>query len=145
MTPLIRRGAIQKPATQQLITTAWRVIPHVKSRGRGPSTRKGPSSWLPSEPPPPRPPASPARSLNLYVKARIERVDAPTEKGPHFRIYSGAVELGAALQKTAKDTERDYLAAKVDDPSFPNPIYATLAEVDGQEGLQLIWSRSNRD
>jgi uncharacterized protein (DUF736 family) len=85
------------------------------------------------------------KTLNLNVKARIERVDAPSEKGPHFRIYSGAVELGAAWQKTAKDTERDYLSVKVDDPSFPNPIYATLVEVDGQEGLQLIWSRSNRD
>lgn len=54
-------------------------------------------------------------------------------------------ELGAAWQKTAKETERDYLSVKLDDPSFPAPIYATLIEVDGQEGLQLIWSRPNRD
>lgn len=54
-------------------------------------------------------------------------------------------ELGAAWQKTARDTERDYLSVKLDDPSFPAPIYATLIEVDGQEGLQLIWSRPNRD
>jgi uncharacterized protein (DUF736 family) len=85
------------------------------------------------------------KTLNLNVKARIERVDNPCDKGPHFRIYSGAVELGAAWQKTAKETERDYLAVKLDDPSFPAPIYATLIEVDGQEGLQLIWSRPNRD
>ena len=25
------------------------------------------------------------------------------------------------------------------------PIYATLAEVEGEDGLQLIWSRPNRD
>ncbi|MER9058337.1 DUF736 domain-containing protein, partial [Mesorhizobium sp. M0910] len=25
------------------------------------------------------------------------------------------------------------------------PIYATLIEVEGEEGLQLIWSRPNRD
>ena len=55
------------------------------------------------------------------------------------------VELGAAWQKTAKDTERDYLSVKLDDPSFPAPIYATLIEVEGQEGLQLIWSRPSRD
>jgi uncharacterized protein (DUF736 family) len=53
--------------------------------------------------------------------------------------------LGAAWQKTAKDTERDYLSVKLDDPSFPAPIYATLIEVEGAEGLQLIWSRPNRD
>jgi hypothetical protein len=40
MTPLIRRGAIQKPATQQLITTAWRVIPHVKSRWARPEYKE---------------------------------------------------------------------------------------------------------
>ncbi|UGY30238.1 DUF736 family protein (plasmid) [Bradyrhizobium septentrionale] len=55
------------------------------------------------------------------------------------------VELGAAWQKTAKDTERDYLSVKLDDPSFLAPIYATLIEVEGQDGLQLIWSRPNRD
>ncbi|UPK40316.1 DUF736 domain-containing protein [Bradyrhizobium sp. 186] len=27
--------------------------------------------------------------------------------------------MGAAWQKTAKDTERDYLSVKLDDPSFP--------------------------
>ena len=85
------------------------------------------------------------KTLNLHVKARIERVENPSDKGPQFRIYSGAVDLGAAWQKTAKDSERDYLSVKLDDPSFPAPIYATLIEVEGQEGLQLIWSRPNRD
>jgi uncharacterized protein (DUF736 family) len=41
--------------------------------------------------------------------------------------------------------ERDYLSIKLDDPSFPAPIYATLIGVEGQEGLQLIWSRPSRD
>jgi uncharacterized protein (DUF736 family) len=60
---------------------------------------------------------------------------------------TGPVELGAGWEKQAKDTERDYISVKLDDPSFPSPIYATLIEVEGQEGLQLIWSRStgNRD
>ncbi|MET4366431.1 uncharacterized protein (DUF736 family), partial [Bradyrhizobium sp. LB8.2] len=69
----------------------------------------------------------------------------PIDKGPHFRIFAGNVELGAAWQKTARDTERDYLSVKLDDPSFPAPIYAPLIEVEGQEGLQLIWSRPSRD
>jgi uncharacterized protein (DUF736 family) len=81
------------------------------------------------------------KTLNLNVKARIERVENPSDKGPQFRVFSGNVELGAAWQKTAKDTERDYLSVKLDDPSFPAPIYATLVEVEGSEGLQLIWSR----
>ena len=55
------------------------------------------------------------------------------------------VELGAAWQKHSEQTDRDYLSVKLDDPSFPAPIYATLVEVEGEEGLQLIWSRPNRD
>ena len=83
------------------------------------------------------------KTLALNVKARFERVENPGENGPHFRIYSNSVELGAAWQKQAKQTDRDYLSVKLDDPSFPAPIYATLVEVEGEEGMQLIWSRPN--
>ncbi|NJL50362.1 MAG: DUF736 domain-containing protein [Bacteroidales bacterium] len=85
------------------------------------------------------------RTLTLNVKARFQRVETPSDKGPHFRIYSGAAELGAAWQKVSEQTGRDYLSVKLDDPSFPAPIYATLAEVEGEAGFQLIWSRPNRD
>ncbi|MDQ0563035.1 uncharacterized protein (DUF736 family) [Rhizobium mesoamericanum] len=82
------------------------------------------------------------RTLALNVKARIVRIENPC---PHFRIYSGNVELGAAWQKRSAETDRDYLSIKLDDPSFPAPIYATLTEVEGEDGYQLIWSRPNRD
>lgn len=85
------------------------------------------------------------KTLNLNVKARFERIETPSEKGPDFRIYSGPVELGAAWQKHSEQSDRDYLSVKLDDPSFPAPIYATLVEVEGVEGLQLIWSRPDRD
>lgn len=84
------------------------------------------------------------RTLALNVKARISRVENPTEKGPQFRVFAGTVEFGAAWQKTS-DQGRDFLSVKLDDPSFPAPIYATLAEVEGFEGFQLIWSRPSRD
>jgi hypothetical protein len=69
---------------------------------------------------------------------------APSDKGPDYRILAGATEFGAAWKKTSNEG-RDYLSVKLDDPSFPTPIYATLIEVEGEEGLSLIWSRSNRD
>jgi uncharacterized protein (DUF736 family) len=84
------------------------------------------------------------RTLALNVKARIARVENPSEKGPQFRVYAGPVELGAAWQKTSEQG-RDYLSVKLDDPSFPAPIYATLTEVEGEDDLQLIWSRPSRD
>lgn len=85
------------------------------------------------------------RTLALNVKARIARTENASDKGPHFRIYAGKVELGAAWQKRSSESDRDYLSVKLDDPSFPAPIYATLTEVEGENGYQLIWSRPNRD
>ena len=80
------------------------------------------------------------RTLALNVKARISRVENPSDKGPHFRIFAAAgVELGAAWQKVSNEG-RDYLSVKLDDPSFAAPIYASL--VDADEGYSLIWSRS---
>lgn len=84
------------------------------------------------------------RTLAMNIKARIDRVESPSEKGPQYRIYSGAVEFGAAWKKTS-DQGRDYLSIKLDDPSFAAPIYATLADADGEDDLKLIWSRPNRD
>lgn len=84
------------------------------------------------------------RTLALNVKARISRVKNLSDKGPQFRVYAGSVELGAAWQRTSEQG-RDYLSVKLDDPSFPAPIYAMLAEVEGEECLQLIWSRLNYD
>ena len=84
------------------------------------------------------------RTLALNVKARIARVENPSDKGPQFRVYAGSVELGAAWQKTSEQG-RDYLSVKLDDPSFPAPIYASLVKVEGEEGFTLIWSRRNGD
>ena len=78
------------------------------------------------------------RTLALNVKARIARIENPSDKGPHYRIYAGNVELGAAWQKTSEQG-RDYLSVKLDDPSFSAPIYASLVESD--EDMALIWSR----
>ena len=85
------------------------------------------------------------RTLTLSVKARIARIENPSDTGPQFRIFAGTVELGAAWQKRANASERDYLSVKLDDPSFPAPIYATLTEVEGEDAYQLIWSRPNRN
>lgn len=32
----------------------------------------------------------------LALNAKLVRVENPTDKGPHFRIFAGNVELGAA-------------------------------------------------
>ena len=80
------------------------------------------------------------KTLTLNVKqARLVAVTDAGEKGPDFRIFSGQTEFGAAWKKTSQ-ADRDYLSVKLDDPSFPVPIFASL--VDADEGYSLIWSRS---
>ena len=50
------------------------------------------------------------------------------------------MEFGAGWTKAARETGAEYLSLKLDDPSFPAPIYATLPQGDDGEH-KLIWSR----
>ena len=79
------------------------------------------------------------KTLTLNVKTAQLRANEKTDdKAPDFRIFSGQTEFGAAWKKTSQQN-REYLSVKLDDPSFPAPIYASLVEVEG--GHSLIWSR----
>jgi uncharacterized protein (DUF736 family) len=80
------------------------------------------------------------KTLTLNVKQAQFRANEKTdEKAPDFRIFAGQTEFGAAWKRTSREN-RDYLSVKLDDPSFPAPLYASL--VDAEEGYSLIWSRS---
>jgi len=80
------------------------------------------------------------KTLSLNVKqAQFRANEKVDDKAPDFRIFSGQTEFGAAWKKTSREN-RDYLSVKLDDPSFPAPIYASL--VDAEDGYSLIWSRS---
>jgi len=81
------------------------------------------------------------KTLSLNVKqAQLRPVDKESDNAPDYRIFTGGTEFGAAWKKTSRETNRDYLSVKLDDPSFPAPIYANL--VDAEEGYALVWSRS---
>jgi uncharacterized protein (DUF736 family) len=80
------------------------------------------------------------KTLTLNVKtAQFRPADKDNDKAPDFRIFADQTEFGAAWKKTSREN-RDYLSVKLDDPSFPAPIYASL--VDADDGYALIWSRS---
>lgn len=80
------------------------------------------------------------KTLTLNVKAaQLRPNEKSDERAPDFRIFAGSTEFGAAWKRTSREN-RDYLSVKLDDPSFPVPIYASL--VDAEEGYSLIWSRS---
>lgn len=80
------------------------------------------------------------RTLTLRVKATIRPVDRDNDKSPDYRVSAGGVEFGAGWSKAARETGAEYLGLKLDDPSFPAPIYANLTQGDNGEH-KLIWSR----
>ena len=84
------------------------------------------------------------KTLTLNTKATLRPVEKEGEKSPDFRIQSGNMDIGAAWKKTSREG-RDYISVKLDDPSFPAPIYASLVEAEDGSGHNLIWSRRNGD
>nr|WP_314438878.1 DUF736 domain-containing protein [uncultured Brevundimonas sp.] len=84
--------------------------------------------------------------VTLSVQAKGVRIiphDSRTnDNAPSHRVLVNRAEIGAAWSKTSNEG-RDYLAVKLDDPSFNAPIYANLFDDEGGETFSLIWSRPN--
>jgi len=79
------------------------------------------------------------KTLALNVRSATLRPNEKSDdKAPDYRIFAGQTEFGAAWKKMSREN-REYLSVKLDDPSFPSPIYASLVEIEG--GHSLIWSR----
>lgn len=80
------------------------------------------------------------RTLTLRVKATIKPVEREHEKAPDYRVSAGAVEFGAGWTRETRGSGAEYVSLKLDDPSFPAPIYATLTPTEDGDH-KLIWSR----
>jgi uncharacterized protein (DUF736 family) len=83
------------------------------------------------------------KTVTLSVKAKITPAEKENDKAPDFRIFAGQSEFGAAWKRTS-NAGREYLSVKLDDPSFPAPVFASLVETEN-DGLVLIWSRRSAD
>jgi len=86
------------------------------------------------------------KTLTLNVKVRIVPVAGKKDKGPDFRLLGpNDIELGAGWTKAAKESGRTYHAFRIDDPSFPQPVFANLIDAGTEPGKPathaLIWSR----
>lgn len=85
--------------------------------------------------------------VTLSVQTKNVRIvpeaEQSHENAPSHRVFVGRAEIGAAWSKTSREG-RDYLAVKLDDPSFIAPIYANLIEDEGGSSRSLIWSRPSK-
>ena len=82
------------------------------------------------------------RTLTLNVKVKIVPNNKESENAPDYRIVAGNFEIGAAWKKVSK-SDRPYLSATLDDPSFPATIYARLVEGD-DDTYNLVWTRARK-
>lgn len=83
------------------------------------------------------------KTLTLNCDVEVRPVEKDNDKAPDFRIYTAedGIEVGAGWSKVSRE-RRDYVSIKLNDPSFPAPIYASLVEVPDMPGdHHLIWSR----
>ena len=80
------------------------------------------------------------RTVTLNIKVRFVPAEpSQNEKAPDLRVLAGNnVEIGAAWKRTSKENTV-YHSVKLDDPSFPAPIYANLFK--GETDYTLVWSR----
>lgn len=83
------------------------------------------------------------RTLTVNAKATLVPNDKRSENAPDYRLLANSVEIGAAWQKTAKESDRPYLSISLDDPSFNGPIYPRLVEADAG-AYNLVWQRPDR-
>lgn len=80
------------------------------------------------------------RTLTLDIEAEFRPGRKDHDKAPDFRIHAPCGEFGAAWQRVSA-AEREYLSCKIDDPTFPAPVYASLVLSDDGETYVLIWTR----
>lgn len=80
-----------------------------------------------------------ARNVRLVPETR-----ASSENAPSHRVYVGRAEIGAAWEKVSQTDGRPYLSLKLDDPSFSQPIYASLFDDEDGETHSLVWTRPQR-
>ncbi|NBB24811.1 DUF736 family protein [Porphyrobacter sp. SLTP] len=87
------------------------------------------------------------RTLSLSIEISLVPADpSDSENAPDFRVVAGededAREIGAGW-KHVGEKAGDYVSVQIDDPSFLQPLRASLFKGD-DNGHVLVWSRPSR-
>ncbi len=84
----------------------------------------------------------------LAIRANIRIVpvrDKRSDTAPDYRVQTAeGVDIGVGWTRIGRESQRSYVSLKLDDPTFPNPIYANLGRAAGQdddEVFSVIWDR----
>jgi uncharacterized protein (DUF736 family) len=86
------------------------------------------------------------KTLTLSSKLQfVPETNKSKDSAPDYRVFLGSIEVGAAWQRTARDSGREYWSVRLDDPAFATPLYASLVEAEDGKMLNLLWSRRTGD
>ncbi|NBC20188.1 MAG: DUF736 family protein, partial [Alphaproteobacteria bacterium] len=82
------------------------------------------------------------RTMTINVKAQlVPNAEKASGGAPDYRLYAGGAELGAGWNQESRDGTTAYVALKLDDPSFSEPVRAAFfANVDDGTGV-MVWKR----
>lgn len=78
------------------------------------------------------------RTLTLSGDVTLTPVGSDKENAPDYRITAHGAEIGVAWYRLSQ-AGNEYIACKIDDPSFAAPVYANLFERG--ETYSLVWNR----
>ena len=82
------------------------------------------------------------RTLTINVKAQLVPNSSKTsDDAPHFRLYAGGAELGAAWREESRNGETPYLSVRLDDPGFAAPMRAAFFENEEDKTGVMVWAR----
>ena len=81
-------------------------------------------------------------TLTINVKVKLTPIEAKSESAPDFRVTAGKNEIGAGWTKEAR-AGGEYVSLKIDDPSFPAPVFASLV-ASNEGGFNLLWDRPKK-
>jgi len=80
-------------------------------------------------------------TLSIRAPLNFEALPKAGEKSPDYRVTTGRTDIGAAWKETSQEG-KPYLSVRLDDPSFPAPVFCRLFET--KDGHRLMWSRDTK-
>lgn len=74
-------------------------------------------------------------------KIKIVSAEKSSDNSPDYRVFHDKTEIGGGWEKTSKTTGTTYVSLRLDDPSFPAPVFANLITSEDSDEHKLLWTR----
>lgn len=80
--------------------------------------------------------------IEALLVGRLRVTFVPNGKGADYSILTETgCEVGAAWNKTAKESGKTYISARLDSPFLPKPVNAALFQAKEAGKHILVWDR----